>query len=409
MRITFTHKFLDTILLALLVFSGGGLLFVFNRNLFSVVLLIVAVFCMLFMGRQLKRSIFNASIFTLLVFSALILVNYTFSPGDQKFLKYGFHLMNVTSCIFILIHFKNNRSSEYFLSRMRYVLRIVLYFSVINFLVYFIIKNRLTPAYGGWNNGYIADTFNFLFFYNPEKHAFNFFGIQLVRNQGWFWEPGVNQVYLNILLYLEGFVFKRGKWIIPLIVFSIITTYSTTGILIMMIVLVFIFLRSIKRRPLLYILLAIIISYPLFRIAQSNLEHKTNENASSMNKRIFDLVQPLAIAVDHPITGIGLDIEHFQKYRSEYFLDSKTQNLLTVQHTEKGSTNSITFLIAATGFPISLFLLYALIKQDLFIRRKRVFMTVIIISVLSEPLLLRPFFLILIASGMFVFFRRFTK
>ncbi len=361
------------------------------------------------MGKKLKRSVFNASLFTLLVFSALILLNYTFAPGSQKFLKYGFHLMNITSCIFILIHFNNSRSSEYFLSRIRYILRIVLYFSIVNFLVYFFIKGSLTPAYGGWNNGYVADTFNFLFFYNPEKHAFNFFGFQLVRNQGWFWEPGVNQVYLNILLYLEGFVFKRGKWIIPLIVFAIITTYSTTGILIMMIVLVFIFLKSIKRNPILYLILGFIIAYPLFRVAQSNFEHKTNENASSMNKRIFDLVQPLAIAIDHPITGVGLDIEHFQKYRAEYFLDFETQNLLTVQHTEKGSTNSITFLIAATGFPVALFLLYALFKQNLFTYRKGVFMTVIVISVLSEPLLLRPFFLILIVSGMFVFFRRFTK
>ena len=158
-----------------------------------------------------------------------------------------------------------------------------------------------------------------MFFYNLEKPTFNFFGIELVRNQGWFWEPGVNQVYLNILLYLEGFVFKRGKWIIPLIILAIITTYSTTGIFIMMIVLIPLFIKFIKRNPLLYIILGLLIIYPLFRIAQTNFEDKSSDNVSSMNKRIFDLVQPLMIAVDHPFTGVGLDIEQFQKYRSEYF------------------------------------------------------------------------------------------
>ena len=372
----------------------------------------MALFTIFFMGNKIKRSVFNTSIFTLVIFLFLIILNYIVAPGSQKFLKYGFHMMNITSCVLILTHFKNNRSSDYFLGIIRNILKIILYFSILNFLAYFVVYNQLTDLYFVSVQGaekLVTKTYNYLFFYNPEKHAFNFFGIDLVRNQGWFWEPGVNQVYLNILLYLEGFVFKRGKWTIPLIIFAIITTYSTTGILIMLIVLVPIFIKLIKRNPLLYVFIGILIIYPLFRIAQSNFEDKASDNVSSMNKRIFDLVQPLLIAADNPFTGIGLDVEHFQRYRSEYFLDDETQSFLTVQNTEKGSTNSITFLIAATGFPISLFLIYCLFKQNLFTHRKEIFMAIILISVLSEPLLLRPFFLILIVSGMFLFVSRFTN
>ena len=61
------------------------------------------------------------------------------------------------------------------------------------------------------------------------------------------------------------------------------------------------------------------------------------------------------------------------------------------------------------GFPMSLFLLYCLFTQNLFTYRKGIFMTIIIISVLSEPLLLRPFYLILIVSGMIALFYKFTK
>ena len=65
-------------------------------------------------------------------------------------------------------------------------------------------------------------TFYYLFYFEPVKHAFfSFLGLELIRNQGWFWEPGVLQVYLNILLYLEGFIFKRKKVTLFLIVIAI--------------------------------------------------------------------------------------------------------------------------------------------------------------------------------------------
>ena len=164
MKITSTHKFFDTLLLTLLVFSGGGLLFVFNRNLFSIILFLVALFAISFMGKQIKKSIFHASLFTLVGFVFLILLNYIVVPVDQSFLKYGFHLLNITSCVLIFTHFKNNRNQEYLFDRMRYILKIILYFSIINFLSYFIIKSQLKDLYGGYNNDFIAQTYNYLFF-----------------------------------------------------------------------------------------------------------------------------------------------------------------------------------------------------------------------------------------------------
>ena len=77
--------------------------------------------------------------------------------------------------------------------------------------------------------------------------------------------------------------------------------------------------------------------------------------------------------------------------------------------TEKGSSNSVTFLMAAMGFPVAFFLFYCLLKQELFTKRKGIFMTIIIISIFSEPLLLRPFFLIFIVSGMISIFNKYTK
>ena len=412
MRLTTKHRLCDTILLLLLVFSTGGLLFVFHRNLFSIILFGTSLFSLFFMGKRIKKSVFNTSLFSLMFFCFIICLNYIYSLGNQSYIKYGFHLLNISSCVFILTHFINNRDTSYFLKRLRWVLRLILYYSICNFLFYLLVKNNLSQI--TYQTDKIIHTFNYIFFYNPERSSFNILGLEFVRNQGWFWEPGINQIYLNILLYLEGFVFKRNKWIILLTVFAIFTTYSTTGIIIMMITLIFIFKSSIKKNPIL-IFSAISIVIPFYFIAKSNVEEKLED--SSFQKRYFDLIQTISITKDYPLTGIGLDDSFFSDFRSSHFINNNLLNSfeestsleLRAKSTDKGSSNSITYLMVAMGIPISSFLLYCLFKQTLFPNRKRVLMMIIFISVFTEPLLLRPFFLILIVSGMMSFFSRFTK
>ena len=47
-----------------------------------------------------------------------------------------------------------------------------------------------------------------------------------------------------------------------------------------------------------------------------------NKQASYM-KRVYDFVQPLYIASENPLTGVGLDIEKFQQIRKEYYFSAK--------------------------------------------------------------------------------------
>jgi len=403
--------------------SGGGLLFVFQRNEMSLVLFFLAIFVLVFMGTKIKKSIFNASLFTLSVFLALISANYIATPqieimrGEHlNYLQYAFHLLNITSCILILMHLKNNREPSYFLDRIHFILKIVLYHALLSFFFYFFLKGELVKLYGGWGNEYIADSFYYLFFYDAEKYKFSLFGVEFIRNQGCFWEPGILQIFLNILLFIEGFVVKRNNWTIFLLIIAIITTYSTAGIVIMLILLFFIFWAYIRKNPLI-IILALSVSFPLYYVAKTNIENKTTgERSSSFQKRYLDLVQPFAIASDYPITGVGLDRDYFRKLRSRFQMEDDFGQIIQKytgferisEETEKGSSNSLTYLMAAVGFPVALFLFYCLLKQNLFTKRKGIFMTIIIISIFSEPLLLRPFFLILIVSGMMSIFNKYT-
>lgn len=432
MKITRAHKFFDTLLLFFFVLSGGGLLFVYFKKPASAILCLLSLISCLFFGKKLRRDLFNSGLFALLAFSLIIVLIYIFSPFNQEFIKYGFYLLNGFSCVLICIHIFNNRDLDYFLKRLRFVLLCILYISLANFIFSVFLGYGWIKGLPWWIGVYHeVQHFNYLFFYDSEKHKYIVFGLDFIRNQGWFWEPGINQIYLNILLYLEGFVFKsKNRWRLVLIVLAIITTFSTSGFIIMSIILLSLYANSILKyliqgNPVIIILLSVALLVPSYYIVEKviipNIINKTTgDKESSFQKRVFDLIQCPCIAADYPLTGVGLDKEAFHDFRSSYqmkndcralsdYLENLTGLTFKTKSTNKGSSNSIVGLMAMIGFPFSFILLGFLFFQELFTIKKGLFMSIVIISVFFEPILLRPFFMILILSGMMSFFVRFTK
>ena len=70
---------------------------------------------------------------------------------------------------------------------------------------------------------------------------------------------------------------------------------------------------------------------------------------------MFDFTQPIFIAATNPLTGVGLDLDQFQKLRYEFYINSESLELinetlgvsLKAAGTSAGSANSLTFLLAA--------------------------------------------------------------
>jgi len=164
--------------------------------------------------------------------------------------------------------------------------------------------------------------------------------------------------------------------------------------------------------------LIIILLIPIYMVFNLNIDEKLQgEKESSFQKRMFDLTQPFFIALEHPITGIGLDLVQFQKARQEFYISSNKLQVVNTflgveakfETTNKGSSNSIMFLLACTGFPTTILFLYMFIKQQIITQEKWLFSIIIIISVMSEPLLLRPFFFLFIVSGFLHVFYKITS
>ena len=77
------------------------------------------------------------------------------------------------------------------------------------------------------------------------------------------------------------------------------------------------------------LILVILIAAPLYILFNFNLSNKIyGERESSFQKRLFDLTQPFFIALENPLTGIGLDLESFQKEREEFYITSNINDFL---------------------------------------------------------------------------------
>lgn len=393
-----TSRIVDYLIVGLLILSGGSIPNIFFRNQLTILLFVLLAGAFLLNIRQLKRREFRFLIVSILGVLIALLVNYYFAIGYQKVVKFGFIFLCFLISFLAVIRFKIHLSSRRFLEVFRSVLYVVLVHALFNFIAYPFVKGSLTLIEYDFN-GFDCSTFKNIFFFEQSKNEINFFGLTLCRNQGFFGEPGILQIYLNILLFIELFINSiKKKWHISLISVGLLTTYSTTGIALLLLQLSVYFYRQIRRNIILLPLLVVIMA-PIYQVMKSNVEDKVfGDRSSSFTVRMFDLVQPLLIVKEHPVTGVGLDKETYRITRSKY---SYSSEYFKFDSLEKGSSNSILFMLSSAGIPVTMVLIMGLYRQNLFRHREKLFFVIMIVSLMSEPLLLTPFFLFFIILGMY--------
>jgi len=401
-------RVLNIIITFLLVSSTGGLLFVFNRNFSFLILASIIIFGLFYLRKRIKKSIYYASFTTLFIVLVLFAINFLFVINPQSLTKYYFFGISIFTTVLTLFYFNNQADKESFIKSLYFVLKMILFHSLLNFIAYFFVKDQIFLITSTYHE---SNTYNYLFFYSVKAGSeLSFFGLDFHRNSGIFWEPGILQVYLNILFFLEVSIFNRNKKLLGLIILGILSTYSTTGLLLLIIQLIYFSQTELKRY--IPIILIALISIPLYFISSVNLNEKIyGEREFSFQKRLFDLTQPFFIALEHPITGVGLDIVQFQNVREEFYINSNLDNMLAgvgiqqkLETTSKGSTNSIMYMLAGMGFPTSILFIFMFIKQQIITKHRFLWFTLSFFSVMSEPLLFKPFFFIFIISGFSHFF-----
>ena len=406
-------RVLNNIIMFMLVSSTGGLLFVFNRNLAFLTLASIIIISLFYLRIRIKQSTYYSSFLALLVIGILFAINYVFAINPQSLTKYIFFGITIFTTVLVLFYYNNQSNRDVFIDSLYFILKLILIHSLFNFFAYFLFKDNLFLITSEYHESL---TYNYLFYYSPkEGSVINLFGIDIHRNAGMFWEAGILQIYLNILFFLEISIFKRNKTLLALIIFAILTTYSTTGLLLLILQIIYFGHKKLKNN--IKILLLIVLISPLYVFFNANMNEKIyGEGESSFQKRLFDFTQPIFIAIENPLTGVGLDLDRFQEVREEFYINSDLNSSLNqigieqkVETTSKGSTNSVMYMLAGMGFPTAFLFIYMFMKQQIITNHRLIWFILAFISVMSEPLLFRPFFFMFIVSGFIHTFHRITS
>lgn len=393
MNKTLLNKCVEIFSVFLLLLSGGGIPFLlYRKELFFVVLI---CFALLLFSKRVNYKELRQLIFVLASICIFLFINYLFAITEQSTQKVLANLTIMVSATFVVIYFNDTHKKKRFVDYLYFTLLVVLFHSLLNFFIYPLISGSLSVI-SNWH--YECSSFLNLFFYIPQKYSFDILNFTMVRNQGLFWEPGVLQVFLNILLFLSLFVRRFKLIMVGLVSLAILTTLSTTGLLVMLLQFT-IYSTTVIRKNIFLLPIILSLFLGLYFITSLNLTDKIlGDGATSFQVRLFDLVQPVLITVDYPFTGIGLDDQQYIEVRNRIDYNLWIEGI-SFDSIEKGATNSIMFFLASTGFPATIFLLLMLYRQTMITNYKKLFFVIMVFSLMTEPLLLKPFFFIFVISG----------
>lgn len=162
----------------------------------------------------------------------------------------------------------------------------------------------------------------------------------ILRNWGPFWEPGVFQIYLNIAIIILLLEKKRNYKKIILNIIAVITTFSTTGFIALVFIVLGFYLNDSKRITIKHILVGIFCSLgscTLFLNETFNelLFGKFSSNNiayASTSSRLGSIVANILCIKTNPLLGVGVkklnDIVESYKISKGYYFFSNTNGLL---------------------------------------------------------------------------------
>ena len=232
---------------------------------------------------------------------------------------------------------------------------------------------------------------NYIFYAKPIKGAFGpIVESGLIRNNGIFGEGGAYQYFLNLALVINLYSIKRpvfsfSNWIF---VISILTTFSTAGYIILIIVLAYTtFGKSYERH--MYMKRLIILPYIILFLASSTVivgklfNQESQAYLVSTQRRITDNIVDYHIIKDNPIFGIGFGNDKTYKiYSNKYFGGGS-------------SSNSLLYLLSSIGVFGFLITLYPFIKFDLKKKKNKMIFFCNLLTILTQGwVILTPVFLL---------------
>lgn len=225
-------------------------------------------------------------------------------------------------------------------------------------------------------------------------------GDALVRPDGFFFEPGVFQIYLNLYLYLALFEYRNFRQII-LAIAAVLVTKSTTGIIICVTLLgsaLVVNLRSItNERKFTLLLVAITVAPILLYVGYDNLTGKiSGESKGSSLAREYDFYTGLNIIREYPLMGIGFDPARYLENSYQFGYDDTIFGGENIE--ERSSSNGLIYMTYSLGVPLAALFLLGFFRQTIF-RHKILIGMLLGLSLFGEAIIFTPFIMMIVFSA----------
>ncbi len=362
----------------LLILLSGNVFFSLRYPKESRLLLIISTIALLaykFFFRDIKLSCRN--LFKFLSFIVLLILNFLINSSNGVIFNRLLMLLVIISCVFIL--------SEY-IDRNMFILsyiKIMKYFCILSLIIYFTSMFITIESFPFFREELLGtDIFKYTFY-----HSWGW-GMGSTRNSGMFWEPGAFQCFINISLIFELFGEKKNKFNIILFIITIITTQSTTGYIIMAMVLLYsmVTLKIKFKNKTNVILLFLVIIIGLFYLFNSKIiTDKFDTGNTSYRLRTNDFMGSINIITKYPLKGVGY-VSELKKFEEDSNYINKNSNGLLIFIMEFGLIIFIVYII---------FLYDGINKYNIYYRKcdSIFFILVLFIMFNSEAIVLYPLFL----------------
>lgn len=375
---------LDNILLFFLIFISGGVhIFSLPESTFIMYSLLIVAYLKKNCFKWHKQMLAPILILIMLFGYAIIIAP---TSHDFKYLGHKYAMI-IVALLYINYLFINRID---FIHQLYVILRFFMIHAFIGYILSYTVTGLFTYTTSEYSD---YQSLGNLFYYKTE-------GPLGYRMYGLFWEPGVLQYYMNLLVFIATYFIKNKNVLIASIL-AILLTQSSTGLSILAIQGVFYFFNSLKKFSIHHALLIIILLASSYNMIKDNIESKITGNQKiSFVARQYDTVTGVMIALAYPM-GIGFSNEKYNKVaNSGIRFKEGAMTLGNKDITDRGNTNSIVSLLFSVGFFWCLLFIYYLYNQTIFPDKKFLFFLINIITFFTEPILLLPLPFMIILYGM---------
>lgn len=382
---TYRPRLFSVMLLSVLIFSSGGIPLIGGFALTALLLYALAMYC-LTLGRSLLTP---STVLAAAVVTALFAVNYLIT-GMADISPYLYFALQFNLALLVVRYYLN--SNHRLAEDMVAALKLFMFHALIAFAIQFVVRGLLFEMDTG---SYGAKTFFYLFYYPREVAEYIF-----LRNQGLFWEPGILQIYMNVLFFLSAFVLRRPRTAM-LAAVAVLTTLSTAGLVVLSLQMLVLTWQVARRRPWLVVLQVVAVGL-IGMLAYINVMEKVQgAYITSFAARAYDAETAALISLKYPLTGMGLSSERYLDEQQLIAVEADpATGLLAEILVDRGNTNSLLMMPASFGWPVAIMFLYFLYRQKLILQRRWLFLTMVGMVTFSEPLLFTAFFALFMASGL---------